>query len=171
MIRNQARFILLSCIYAVGYLFFCIIGGLIHGVGDQSLSETPLRFALLLSDSLPLSLYRMAPNLFIWVILSFFLILFLVWQTSLKGQKLNRTVLFAEGGNLLLTCLSYAVCDGIMGGNGFLTAAIILGALFVIVGIPLFFVIRYMNKNKEKITYQQVMDIMTEEEFRKWKSE
>lgn len=87
-IKNKTRFRVLCALYVIGYLFFCILGGMNSGM---MISDSPaLEFAAIYYG-LPVGVRNLSVSMFVWIILSFFLVLAILWQTDLSKQKLNRT--------------------------------------------------------------------------------
>ena len=103
-IKNKTRFRVLCALYVIGYLFFCILGGMNSGM---MISDSPaLEFAAIYYG-LPVGVRNLSVSMFVWIILSFFLVLAILWQTDLSKQKLNRTALLCLGGNMLLPVERY----------------------------------------------------------------
>ena len=112
-IKNKTRFRVLCTLYVIGYLFFCIFGGMNSGM---MISDSPaLEFAAIYYG-LPVGVRNLSVSMFVWIILSFFLVLAILWQTDLSKQKLNRTALLCLGGNMLLTCLSRGIVEWLVSG-------------------------------------------------------
>ena len=91
--------------------------------------------------------------------------------TNLSKQKLNRTALLCLGGNMLLTCLSRGIVEWLVSGvaEGLFTMLVILASLLVMVGSGIGMAYLVQKKNGALDTYEAFSDIMTEEEFEKWK--
>lgn len=100
----------------------------------------------------------------------FFLVLSILWQTDLTGQKLNRTALICLGINLLFTCLSRGIVESIVSGvaEGLFTMLIIVAVLFAIVGVTIGITYFVQKKNGVLNSYEAFSDIMTEDEFERW---
>lgn len=132
-IKNKTRFRVLCALYVIGYLFFCILGGMNSGMMISD--STALAFAAIYYG-LPVGVRNLSVSMFVWIILSFFLVLAILWQTDLSKQKLNRTTLLCLGGNMLLTCLSRGIVEWLVSGvaEGLFTMLVILALLLVMVG-------------------------------------
>ena len=89
-VKNKKRLIIFSTLYIVGYLYFCIFGGINYGM---KISDNPALDIMIRSSGFPVGVRNLSLVIFIWIILSFFLVLSILWQTDLAGQKLNRTAL------------------------------------------------------------------------------
>lgn len=166
-IKNKTRFRVLCALYVIGYLFFCILGGMNSGM---MISDSPaLEFAAIYYG-LPVGVRNLSVSMFVWIILSFFLVLAILWQTDLSKQKLNRTALLCLGGNMLLTCLSIGIVEWLVSGvaEGLFTMLVILASLLVMVGGGIGMAHLVQKKNGALDTYEAFSDIMTEEEFEKW---
>ena len=107
-IKNKTRFRVLCALYVIGYLFFCILGGMNSGM---MISDSPALAFAAIYYGLPVGVRNLSVSMFVWIILSFFLVLAILWQTNLSKQKLNRTALLCLGGNMLLTCLSRGIVE------------------------------------------------------------
>lgn len=166
-IKNKKRLIIFSILYIVGYLYFCIFGGLNYGmkISDNKVLDIMIRFS-----GVPVGVRNLSLVIFIWIILSFFLVLFILWQTNLDGQKLNRTVLICQGINLLFICLSRGIVEWIVSGvaEGLFTMLIIFVVLFAMVGAALGITYFVQKKNGVLNSYEAFSDIMTEDEFERW---
>lgn len=166
-IKNEKRLIIFSILYIVGYLYFCIFGGLNYGMknSDNKVLDIMIRFS-----GVPVGVRNLSLVIFIWIILSFFLVLFILWQTNLAGQKLNRTALICQGINLLFICLSRGIVEWIVSGvaEGLFTMLIIFVVLFAMVGAALGITYFVQKKNGLLNSYEAFSDIMTEDEFERW---
>ena len=160
-IKNKTRFRVLCALYVIGYLFFCILGGINSGM---MISDSPALAFAAIYYGLPVGVRNLSVSMFVWIILSFFLVLAILWQTNLSKQKLNRTALLCLGGNMLLTCLSRGIVEWLVSGvaEGLFTMLVIFGS-----GIGMAYLVQ--KKNGALDTYEAFSDIMTEEEFEKWK--
>lgn len=146
---------------------YCILGGMNSGM---MISDSPaLEFAAIYYG-LPVGVRNLSVSMFVWIILSFFLVLAILWQTDLSKQKLNRTALLCLGGNMLLTCLSRGIVEWLVSGvaEGLFTMLVILASLLVMVGGGIGMAYLVQKKNGALDTYEAFSDIMTEEEFEKW---
>ena len=112
-VKNKKRLIIFSTLYIVGYLYFCIFGGINYGM---KISDNPALDIMIRSSGFPVGVRNLSLVIFIWIILSFFMVLSILWQTDLAGQKLNRTALICLGINLLFTCLSRGIVESIVSG-------------------------------------------------------
>ena len=164
-IIHKKRFIFFILLYVIGYLYFCVFGSFINNL---KVGDTLTGRYLIISDFLPATAYNLSTNIAIFVVVSFFLILFIVWQTNLEGPKLNRTVLLVEGLNIYIICLSFAIVDAIV-GNNFLSTAMIITITITVVYILGFLIAYLATKNKKK-DYTNFMDIMTKEEYDAWQN-
>lgn len=167
MIKNKKIFIILIVLYIIGYSYFCIYGGI--NVGTLVKDKFLLR-ELCIFSNMPVGVLNLSTYVFSWIFISFFLVLFIVWQTNVEGPKLNRTALLCEGANILLTCLSRAIVEAIVSGikEGLFTALLIIIVLLVIVGSALLIAYIVQRKNGASDSYESYFDIMTEEEFERW---
>lgn len=149
-IKNKKRLIVFSTLYIVGYLYFCIFGGINYGM---KISDNPAIDIMIRFSGLPVGVRNLSLVIFIWIILSFFLVLFILWQTDLVGQKLNRTALICQGINLLFTCLSRGIEECIVSGvaEGLFTMLIIVAVLFAMVGVAIG--ITYLYKNERRMEF------------------
>lgn len=167
-IQNRKRLIVFSILYVVGYLYFCIVGGINNGmrVSDNRILDTMVLFS-----NMPVSVRNLSTNIFIWVILSFFLVLLILWQTTLSGTKLNRIALICQGFNLLFICLSRGIVEWIVSGvaEGLFTMLIIIVILFVIVSVSVGITYFVQKRNGTLNSYEAFSDIMSEDEFERWK--
>lgn len=163
-IKHKIRFSIFAALYILGYLYFCICGGLAH---VNKVSNSMAFRYIVYRYNLPVGSLNMSQNMFIWVLLSFFIVLFILWQTNLINQKLNRSFLFCEGMNILFTCLSFGVIELITGKDGVFMIICILMALLLIIGIPVLLIF-YIPFKKGRLEYSSVCDIMTESEYNKW---
>mgnify|MGYP006928425438 FL=1 len=136
-IKNKKRFILYCTLYVIGYLFFCIIGGINSGI---MISDNPVLSQMLIYYGMPVGVRNLSVTMFLWIIISFFLVLFILWQTDLSQQKLNRTALLCLGLNILFTIVAIAI------------------------GITYF----VQKKSGALNSYEAFSDIMTEDEFEQW---
>lgn len=128
-IKNKKRLIVLSTLYIVGYLYFCIFGGINYGM---KISDHTALEMIIVSLGIPVVVRNLSITIFIWIIVSFFLVLFIIWQSDLTGPKLTRTTLICQGINLLFICLSRGIVEWIVGGvaDGLFTMLIIFAILF-----------------------------------------
>ena len=167
-IKNKTRFKVLCALYVIGYLFFCILGGMNSGM---MISDSPAPEFAAIYYGLPVGVRNLSVSMFVWIILSFFLVLAILWQTDLSKQKLNRTALLCLGGNMLLTCLSRGIVEWLVSGvaEGLFTMLVILASILVMVGGGIGMAYLVQKKNGTLDTYEAFSDIMTEEEFEKWK--
>ena len=136
-IKNKKRFILYCTLYVIGYLFFCIIGGINSGI---MISDNPVLSQMLIYYGMPVVVRNLSVTMFLWIIISFFLVLFILWQTDLSQQKLNRTALLCLGLNILFAIVAIAI------------------------GITYF----VQKKSGALNSYEAFSDIMTEDEFEQW---
>lgn len=136
-IKNKKRFILYCTLYVIGYLFFCIIGGINSGI---MISDNPVLSQMLIYYGMPVGVRNLSVTMFLWIIISFFLVLFILWQTDLSQQKLNRTALLCLGLNILFAIVAIAI------------------------GITYF----VQKKSGALNSYEAFSDIMTEDEFERW---
>ena len=168
-IKNKKRLIVFLTLYIVGYLYFCIFGGINYGM---KISDNPALDIMIRSSGLPVGVRNLSLVIFIWIILSFFLVLFILWQTDLVGQKLNRTALICQGINLLFICLSRGIVECIVSGvaEGLFTMLIIVAVLFAMVGVAIGITYFVQKKNGVLNSYEAFSDIMTEEEFERWQN-
>lgn len=166
-IKNKKRLIIFSILYIVGYLYFCIFGGLNYGM---KISDNKVLDIMICFSGFPVGVRNLSLVIFIWIILSFFLVLFILWQTNLAGQKLNRTALICQGINLLFICLSRGIVEWIVSGvaEGLFTMLIIFIVLFAMVGAALGITYFVQKKNRVLNSYEVFSDIMTEDEFERW---
>lgn len=162
--KNKKRFIILVILYIAGYLYFCIYGGINYGL---KVSDSLLLRNIVLFSDMPVGAVDLSINMFVWCIASFFLVLFILWQTNLSGVKLNRMWLICYAVHMMITCLSRGIVEWIVGGEGLSTTVIILIVLMVIVGISLVITYFVQKANGMLGNYQAYSDIMTEEEFEK----
>lgn len=72
---------------------------------------------------------------------------------------------------MLLTCLSRSIVEWLVSGvaEGLFTMLVILASLLVMVGSGIGMAYLVQKKNGTLDTYEAFSDIMTEEEFEKWK--
>ena len=119
---------------------------------------------------MPVGVLNLSTYVFAWIFISFFLVLFIIWQTNVVGPKLNRTALLCEGANILLICFSKAIVEAIVSGiaEGLFTALVIIITLLVIVGGALLIAYIVQRKSGVPISYESFADVMTEEEFERW---
>ena len=166
-IKNKKRLIVFSTLYIVGYLYFCIFGGINYGM---KISDNPAIDIMIRFSGLPVGVRNLSLVIFIWIILSFFLVLFILWQTDLVGQKLNRTALICQGINLLFTCLSRGIVECIVSdvAEGLFTMLIIVAVLFAMVGVAIGITYFVQKMNGAWNSYEAFSDIMTEDEFERW---
>lgn len=166
--KNKKRFIFFIVLYIIGYLYFCIFGGINYGMKVSA--HRVLRIMVILSN-MPVGVRNLSIKIFIWVIISFFLVLFILWQTNLIGPKLNRTALICEGINLLITGLSWGIAEWIVSGvaDGIFTILIIIIVFLALVGASIG--ITYLVQKKKGVlnSYETFSDIMTEDEFERWR--
>lgn len=140
-IINRTAFIALTIVYIILYISMCVISPILQGITSMKASTSE-----------------------IWVLVSFFLIEFIVWQTDLKAQKLNRTFLALYGLNLVLTVLSIGIIDLIL--NKTLDIIVmIIAALLIIIALALFMTYIIQKINGVSNDYDSYRDILTEEEF------
>lgn len=168
-IKHKKRFTLYCVLYGIGYLFFCILGGIYSGV---KVSDHPLLSHMAISCGMPVGVRNLSTNLFLWAILSFFLVLFILWQTDLTQQKLNRIALLCLGLNTLFSCLSQGIVAWIVGGTaeGLFIMLCTVVTLFAIVAFAIGITYVVQKKNGAWDSYEAFSDIMTEEEFARWKN-
>ena len=166
-IKNKKRFILYCVLYVIGYLFFCIVGGINSGV---MISDHPVLSLMVLYYGMPVGVRNLSVTMFLWIIISFFLVLLILWQTDLTEQKLNRTALLCLGVNMLFTCLSRGIVEWIVSGvtEGLSTMLVIVVVLFVIIGAAIGITYFVQKKNGSLDSYEAFSDIMTEDEFERW---
>ena len=166
-IKNKKRFILYCTLYVIGYLFFCIIGGINSGI---MISDNPVLSQMLIYYGMPVGVRNLSVTMFLWIIISFFLVLFILWQTDLIQQKLNRTALLCLGLNILFACLSRGIVEWIVSGvaEGLITMLIIFIELFAIVAIAIGITYFVQKKRGALNSYEAFSDIMTEDEFEQW---
>lgn len=165
--KNKKKFILFVVLYVIGYLYFCIYGGMNAGM---KISDNPVLQSLFLFSNMPVGVINLSLYEFVWIVLSFFLILFMIWQTDLTGPKLNRTALLWQGLNLVFTCLSRGFVEILVSGvtTGFYMILSIIAFLVIIVGIALLMTYLIQKKNGALNSYDAYSDIMTEDEFERW---
>lgn len=167
-IKHKIRFIVFLTVYVLGYLFFCIY---VPCVSDSKVKDSmALTILAQKADWIAVTPYNMNASVFIWFVPSFFLIIFMIWQTDLVEQKLNRTVLICEGLNLVLICLSLAIVDFICGGDGWSTGAVMIIVLVLVTlgGIALAVIGTKIAGTYNPDSYDAYMDVMTKEEFDRW---
>ncbi|WP_276885124.1 hypothetical protein [Allobaculum stercoricanis] len=167
-IKNKKRLIVLSTLYIVGYLYFCIFGGINYGM---KISDHTALEMIIVSLGIPVVVRNLSITIFIWIIVSFFLVLFIIWQSDLTGPKLTRTTLICQGINLLFICLSRGIVEWIVGGvaDGLFTMLIIFAVLFFLVGAGIG-ITYFVNKKTGRLnSYEAFSDILTEDEFEQWK--
>lgn len=82
-IKNKTRFRVLCALYVIGYLFFCILGGMNSGM---MISDSPALAFAAIYYGLPVGVRNLSVSMFVWIILSFFLVLAILWQTNLSKQ-------------------------------------------------------------------------------------
>lgn len=166
-IKNKKRLIVFSTLYIVGYLYFCIFGGINYGM---KISNNTVLDIMILSSGIPVGVRNLSIVIFIWIILSFFLVLSILWQTNLAGQKLTRTALICQGSNLLFICLSRGIVEWIVSGvaEGLFTMLIIVVVIFAMVGAAIGITYFAQKKNGVLNSYEAYSDIMTEDEFERW---
>ena len=145
-IKNKTRFRVLCALYVIGYLFFCILGGMNSGM---MISDSPALAFAAIYYGLPVGVRNLSVSMFVWIILSFFLVLAILWQT----------------------CLSRGIVEWLVSGvaEGLFTMLVILASLLVMVGSGIGMAYLVQKKNGALDTYEAFSDIMTEEEFEKWK--
>lgn len=85
-IKNKTRFRVLCTLYVIGYLFFCIFGGMSSGM---MISDSPVLEFAAIYYGLPVGVRNLSVSMFVWIILSFFLVLAILWQTDLSKQRLS----------------------------------------------------------------------------------
>lgn len=140
-IINRTAFITLTIVYIILYISMCVISPILQGITSMKASTSE-----------------------IWVLISFFLIEFIVWQTDLKAQKLNRTFLALYGVNLVLTALSIGIIDLIL--NKTLDIMVLLiAALLIMIALALFLTYIIQKIKGVSDDYDSYRDILTEEEF------
>lgn len=166
-IKNKKRFIVFSILYIVGYLYFCIFGGINYGM---KISDNIVFDIMIRSSGIPIGVRNLSMEMYIWIILSFFLVLSILWQTDLAEQKLNRTALICLGVNLLFICLSISIVECIVSGvaEGLFAIMIIFVVFFAIVGAGIGITYLVQKKNGVWNSYEAFSDIMTEDEFERW---
>lgn len=162
--KNKKRFIFFIILYVIGYLFFCIYGGINNRI---NVSDAQSKWPLLFSN-MPTGVIKLSMNLNLWITISFFLILFILWQTNLTDQKLNRTGLIACGVHIVITGLSFGIVEWLVGRDGLVISITIIVEFIVIVSIAVILTYFINKKQGTQDSYIQYMDIMTEEEFLKW---
>lgn len=167
-IKNKKRFKLMVILYIAGYFYFCIIGGINNGI---KISDNSILKSMILFSDMPVGAVNLSVNIFMWVIISFFIVLFILWQTDLSGVRLNRMVLICQGTNILMLCLSRGIVEWLVSGiaAGLLTMLTIIIVLFVIVSISVGLTYLIQKKNGMINSYEAFSDIMSEDEFEKWK--
>lgn len=143
-IKNKKKFIFYIILYCIGYVFFCLFLG---GTGKGAILS--------------------------WEFVSFFLILFILWQTDLENQKLNRTALLLEGLNILNSCLALAILTGISEGfsKGLFMVIMVLIVFAAIVGGSFLAYYRFLKWDgslDQLDQYESFSDVITPEEFAKW---
>ena len=105
------------------------------------ISDNPVLSQMLIYYGMPVGVRNLSVTMFLWIIISFFLVLFILWQTDLSQQKLNRTALLCLGLNILFAIVAIAI------------------------GITYF----VQKKSGALNSYEAFSDIMTEDEFEQWK--
>ncbi|WP_455225698.1 hypothetical protein [Gemmiger sp.] len=78
-VKNKKRLIIFSALYIVGYLYFCIFGGINYGM---KISDNPALDIIIRSSGLPVGVRNLSLVIFILIILSFFLVLSILWQAA-----------------------------------------------------------------------------------------
>lgn len=141
--KNRKGFIIGVCLYIIGYLYFCIYGGFNYGL---KVSDNPLLKNRVLFSSMPVGVINLSMSMFLWIIISFFLILFIIWQTNLKGVRLNRTALICYAIHMIITCLSRGIVELLSGKNGISISLFIIIIVFVLVVVS--FIITYFVQKK-----------------------
>lgn len=134
----------------------------------MKISDNPVLLHKMLHSDFPIGVIDMSISMLVWVIVSFFLVLFIMWQTNLSGVKLNRSFFLCYGIHMVITCLSRGIVECIVGGNGISTSVTILTFLMVLVGVSFGITYLVQKKNGMLNSYQAYSDIMTEEEFERW---
>ena len=90
---------------------------------------------------MPVGIINLLMSMFIWIIISFFLILFILWQTNLKGVRLNRIVLVCYAILMIITCLSTGIVEWLSDRNDISISLFIIIILFALIGLA--FIITY----------------------------
>lgn len=67
-IKNKKRLIVFSTLYIVGYLYFCIFGGINYGM---KISDNPAIDIMIRFSGLPVGVRNLSLVIFIWIILFF----------------------------------------------------------------------------------------------------
>lgn len=143
-IVNKKKFILYIILYCLGYAFFCLyLGGTEKG------------------------------NIVLWSIISFFLVLFILWQTTLKDQKLVRMSILFESINILISSLTYAITIGMSDGfsSSFYLAIFVIIFLALLVGgtfLGIYLFLKWDGSLDQLDQYESYSDVMTPEEFARW---
>lgn len=133
------------------------MGGINSGV---MISDDPVLSLMVIYYGMPVGVRNLSVTMLLWIILSFFLVLFILWQTDLVGQKLNRTALICQGINLLFTCLSRGIVECIVSGvaEGLFTMLTIVAVLFAIVGVAIGITYFVQKKNGVWNSYEAFSD-------------
>lgn len=163
--KNKKRFIMLVVLYIIGYLYFCIYGGINDGM---KVSDSVLLRRAVISFNMPYGVRNLSINMFVWIAVSFFLIAFILNQTELKGPRANRIFLICYGIHMIITCLSRGIVEWIAGEDGLSTTLTILIVLMILVGGSVGITYLVFKKKGWLNSYQAYSDIMTEEEFERW---
>ncbi|MCD7893825.1 MAG: hypothetical protein LUG60_09010 [Erysipelotrichaceae bacterium] len=162
--KSKLKITLYVIVYIFAYLYLCIL----CNIGDPaSVSQTPLRWLVFLLDS-PITLLAMSWSIYLWIFVSFFLTLFIIWETDLDGPKLNRAAFIGIGILFLLTCISFMLTSYF---NGSSILAVLVAIVFVIItcfGGGILFWYYQLKKQGKLDVYESYKDIMTEEEFNHW---
>lgn len=79
-IKNKKRLIVLSTLYIVGYLYFCIFGGINYGM---KISDHTALEMIIVSLGIPVVVRNLSITIFIWIILSVFF-----WRFLLYGSQI-----------------------------------------------------------------------------------
>ena len=66
-IKNKTRFRVLCALYVIGYLFFCILGGMNSGM---MISDSPALAFAAIYYGLPVGVRNLSVSMFVWIILS-----------------------------------------------------------------------------------------------------
>lgn len=86
-IKNKKRLIVLSTLYIVGYLYFCIFGGINYGM---KISDHTALEMIIVSLGIPVVVRNLSITIFIWIILSVFSGAFYYMAVRFDWSKVNQ---------------------------------------------------------------------------------
>ena len=137
-IKSKPKFIFWIVMYILWYLFDAIYLNIF-----SPLADVDMRYI-----TTDVFLHNMSLTLYIGIVVLFFIGLFVLWQTNLKGKELTKWVMGSIVLNIILFNIAIIIKEAILGGDWPITL-IALMITYVLIGIISYFIYKYKKKNNQ----------------------